>query len=115
MGCWRKPFIIEALSLRFLELSRDRLCKERGPPIFIEHLDKVKVSDDFILEVPKQKFTEKMMNFLNKIQSKLPCYFEDVFEEDKDQIVIFENFVYLLHLLQLKKIKYQKETSTLYM
>jgi len=38
-----------------------------------------------------------------------------VFDNELDQIEIYEQFVYLLHLLQLGKIKYQKDTNTLYL
>ncbi|GAH11406.1 unnamed protein product [marine sediment metagenome] len=112
--CWIKPFNIESLSLDFLEYSRDKLCIKRGYPTSIEHIEKVEVKGTFLLEVPEQKFTEKMLNFYNNIKNKLPCSFDEIFEDDQNQIRIYENFVYLLHLLQLRKIKYQKETNFLY-
>jgi len=112
--CWIEPFNIQGLSMDFLQSSRDRLLKGKSSSKIIEHLDKIKSKKIFILEVQKQKFTEKMINFYNQIQSKLPCNFEDVFEDDEKQELIYENFIYLLHLLQAGKIKYQKETNTLY-
>ncbi len=113
-GCWRKVFYIDGMSLNFLEYASDRFCKERIIEFEIKHLIKGKIDDQFLLEIPKYKFTEKMTLFFNKIKEKLPCYFEDVFDDEVDQIIVYENFVYLLHLLQLNKIKYQKETNTLY-
>ena len=113
-GCWRKVFYIDGMSLNFLEYASDRFCKERIMELKIKHLIKGKIDDQFLLEIPKYKFTEKMTSFFNKIKEKLPCYFEDVFDDEGDQIIVYENFVYLLHLLQLNKIKYQKETNTLY-
>ena len=113
-GCWRKVFYIDEMSLNFLEYASERFCKERTMELGIKHLKKGKIDDQFLLEIPKYKFTEKMMSFFNKIKKKLPCYFEDVFDDEVDQMIIYENFVYLLHLLQLNKIKYQKETNTLY-
>ncbi|MFX1409107.1 MAG: hypothetical protein ACFFA6_02045 [Promethearchaeota archaeon] len=113
-GCWRKIYNIDNLSLNFLENSKGKLSKRKGQSLPIEHLDKTKSNEDFFLELPKQRFTEKMIDFFNKIKSKLPCAFEGVFEEEQDQIKIYENFVYLLHLLQLGKIKYQKDTNFLY-
>jgi len=112
--CWIKPFNIESLSLDFLEYSRDKLSIKRGYPTSIEHIEKVEVKGTFLLEVPEQKFTEKMLNFYNNIKNKLPCSFDEIFEDDQNQIRIYENFVYLLHLLQLNKIKYEKNTNTLY-
>ena len=50
-----------------------------------------------------------------KIKNRLPCLYDDIFEDEHDQLKIFENFVFLLHLLQLGKIKYQKETNFLYL
>ena len=113
-GCWRKVFSIDGMSLNFLEYASDRFCKERIMELEIKHLIKGKIDDQFLLEIPKYKFTEKMMSFFNKIKEKLPCYFEDVFDDEVDQMIIYEKFVYLLHLLQLGKVKYQKETNTLY-
>lgn len=112
--CWITPFSIESLSLNFLNYSKEKLSKERGYPIIIDHLDKVKIKHSFLLEVPEFKFTEKIMNFYNAIKNKLPCSFDEIFETEHDQIEIYEKFVYLLHLLQLGKIKYQKETNFLY-
>jgi len=113
--CWRNLFTIDAISLDFLELSQKRLGIDRGGPITIEHLQKAKVKDKFLLEIPKHKFTEKMMMFYNSIRKKLPCSLEDIFEDYTEQEIIYENFVYLLHLLQLGKIKYLKETNVIYL
>jgi len=55
------------------------------------------------------------MDFFNAIKYKFPCSFDDIFEDEHDQIIIYEKFVYILHLLQLGKIKYQKESNFLYM
>jgi len=113
-GCWSKIFTLNALSMAFLEISKERLSKLIRKSYSIEHLQKKEEGGVFILEVPKLKFTEKMTEFLNSIQGKLPCLFDEVFEDESDQIKIFEKFVYLLHLLQIGKLKYQKETNTLY-
>ena len=113
--CWRKPFIVNALSLKFLESSKDRLVNNKKEPLIIESIDKINFKESFLLEIPEQKFTEKMMAFYDIIKNKLPCSYEDLFEGAQDQIKIFENFVFLLHLLQLGKIKYQKETNFLYL
>ena len=114
-GCWRKVFEVDSLSLGFLESSKNKLCKDKGVPITIEHLEKVFSDQEFLLEIPEQNFTEKMIAFFNEIQKRLPCLFEEIFGKEQDQAKIYEMFVYLLHLLQLGKIKYQKETNTLYM
>jgi len=113
-GCWNYPFELDAISLSFLEYASNRFCKERLMDLKIEHLKKEKSDYQFLLEIPRLKFTDKLNAFFNKIKTKLPCYFEDVFENKLDQIKIYEEFVYLLHLLQLGKIKYQKDTNTLY-
>ncbi|MFX0010819.1 MAG: hypothetical protein ACFE9R_10920 [Candidatus Hermodarchaeota archaeon] len=114
-GCWNFSFEMEPLSLNFLEYALDRFCKEKDLDYGIEHLHKEKSDYQFLLEIPKLKFTEKINEFFEEIKNKLPCYFEEVFENEINQIIIYEKFVYLLHLLQLGKIKYQKETNTLYM
>jgi len=113
-GCWRESFNIEALSLEFLENSKNKLSRERSRSITIEHLDKIKVKNNFILEIPRHNFTEKMTEFFNEIKDILPCSFNDIFAKEKIQEKIYEKFVYLLHLLQQGKIKYENETKTLY-
>jgi len=113
--CWRDPFIIDTLSLEFLEYSKDRLVTKKTEPLKIEHLDKINLKETFLLEIPEKRFTDKMLAFFNSIKDKLPCSYEEIFEDEFDQRKIFENFVYLLHLLQLGKIKYQKETNFLYL
>ncbi len=113
-GCWLKTFNLEPLSYTFLESSKERLMVDKTSSFTIQHLQKVEIDEDFILKLPKHKFTEKMLNFYEKIKKKLPCKFNEVFEDMENQIQIYENFIYLLHLLQLKKIKYQPDTDTLY-
>lgn len=113
-GCWREPFNIFALSFGFLEDSKNRLSKEKSSSITIEHLDKLKVKNNFLLEIPRHNFTEKMTEYFNGIKDNLPCSFNDIFAKEKVQEKIYENFVYLLHLLQLGKIKYENETKTIY-
>lgn len=113
--CWIKPFNIDSLSFDYLEISKEKLNNLRREPIRIEHLDKLEVGETFLLEIPKGKFTEKMLMFYKNIKNKLPCAFDEIFENEQNQITIYENFVYLLHLLQLGKIKYQKESNFLYL
>jgi chromatin segregation and condensation protein Rec8/ScpA/Scc1 (kleisin family) len=112
--CWIKPFSIESLSLNFLGSSKEKLDRGESYSVTIDHLDKVIVKQNFLIEVPRLKFTEKIMSFYNNIKNKLPCLFDEIFEDEQDQIKIYEKFVYLLHLLQMGKIKYQKQTNFLY-
>ncbi len=113
--CWSKPFSLNSLSINFLEHSKNKLSSDKKHSFAIEAIERMKVKEDFFLEVPTHKFTEKMIDFFNAIKHKLPCSFDDIFEDEHDQIKIYENFVYLLHLLQLEKIKYQKDSNFLYM
>ncbi|MHA2007511.1 MAG: hypothetical protein ACXABO_07100 [Promethearchaeota archaeon] len=113
-GCWREPFNIKSLSINFLETSTERLSRDKGELVTINHLEPINIKGNFLLAVPQEKFTDKIARFYNKIKPKLPCLYEKVFEEEHDQLKIYENFVYLLHLLQVGKIKYQKETNFLY-
>ncbi|MFX1498215.1 MAG: hypothetical protein ACFFBH_11855 [Promethearchaeota archaeon] len=113
-ACCRRVFTIESISINFLVESDKKFSKERNKIIEVEHLKRQKINSEFLLEITRQNFTEKMFLYLERIKGKLPCRFEDIFEIDKDQMEIFEDFVYLLHLLQLGKIKYQKETNSLY-
>ncbi|MFX0023318.1 MAG: hypothetical protein ACFE9S_13410 [Candidatus Hermodarchaeota archaeon] len=113
--CWRIPFNIEALSLNFLDYSKDRLIIDKDVSIKIESISKIEVRENFLLEIPNQKFTEKMMIFFEEIKDKLPCSYDEIFIDYVKQLKIYENFVFLLHLLQLGKIKYQKDTNYLYL
>jgi hypothetical protein len=115
VDCWIKPFHISSLSFNFLESAKEKLEIMKGFPVTIEPIEKIKVRESFLLEVSEQKFTEKMLEFYNNIRHQLPCEFEMIFASEENQIKIYENFVYLLHLLQLGKIKYQKETNFLYL
>jgi len=114
LGCWRKTFHLEPISLNFLDYASNRYIKEKITNFPIEHLIREKTDGQFLLEIPKYKFTEKINAFYDRIKKKLPCFFEDVFDNELNQIEVYEQFVYLLHLLQLGKIKYQKDTNTLY-
>ena len=51
------------MSYNFLEFSKDKLTQDKVPPIIIEHLKRDAVKEDFILELPTQRITEKMMEF----------------------------------------------------
>jgi len=114
-GCWRETLNFDVLSLKFLELSEEKLCRDKRAPFSIESIDNTFVKGSFLLEVPTKRFTEKMMSFFDEIKAKLPCSYDEIFEYEHDQLKIYEKFVYLLHLLQINKIKYQKETKYLYL
>ncbi|MEJ2248259.1 MAG: hypothetical protein P8Y70_05110 [Candidatus Lokiarchaeota archaeon] len=112
--CWRKSFEIEALSYKFLKDSKDQLEGRSSEPITITHLETQKKKGKFLLETPTRRFTELMNDFYEKIIKHLPCSFDEIFDDLNNQIEIYEKFVFILHLLQLGKLKYQKETNTLY-
>lgn len=109
--CWRKTFHLEALSPDFMSYSHQRFSKDRQITEKIEHLTKEQIDGSFLLEIPRQKFTEKMMDFYKHIKSKLPCKFDELFNDFYDQIEIYEYFVYILHLLQIGKITYEKKKN----
>ncbi len=113
-GCWMFPFSLETISIDFMIKSKDKLSSMISEPIKIEHLEFKEKKRDFILEIPQKTFEENMNNFYEKVANLLPCKFNAIFENERDQIQIYEKFIYLLHLLQLGRIKYQKETHTLY-
>ncbi|MFW9998553.1 MAG: hypothetical protein ACFE9Q_01450 [Candidatus Hodarchaeota archaeon] len=113
--CWMKPFTIKTLSLEFLEYSIERLIADKQDLFSIEPIDKIDIKTNFLLEIFDKKFTEKMDAFFESIKHKLPCSYDEIFDGEEDQIKIFEYFVYLLHLLQLGRLNYQKETNFLYL
>lgn len=113
--CWKEPFTLNSLSLGFLEYSKERLITKKSEPLKIEPIDKISLKENFLLEIHDKKFTEEMNAFFDSIREKLPCSYDDIFNDEDDQLKVFEYFVYLLHLLQLGKLKYQKETNFLYL
>ncbi|MHA1804234.1 MAG: hypothetical protein ACTSU4_06815 [Promethearchaeota archaeon] len=112
--CWIEPFFMSSLSLDFLMESKKKLEKKTRESKSFEELQMRIKKENFTLEISEVSFADKMNVYYNKIIKKLPCSFEDIFENEHDQITIYEHFVYLLHLLQLGKIKYQKPTRMLY-
>ena len=83
---WREIFLLDTLSLDFLMYADKRFSKESEQAIFVEHLTRQGSTEDFIIEIPKQQFTEKLEGFFAEIIKKLPCFFEDIFEDEQDQI-----------------------------
>ncbi|TFF88413.1 MAG: hypothetical protein EU550_01350 [Promethearchaeota archaeon] len=114
-NCWRHIFESDELSFNFLRESKDKLLGRNYDSIKIEHLETLKKKGNFILEAPPHRFTELMTEFYEKIHKLLPCSFDEVFYGLENQVEIYEKFIYILHLLQLGKIKYQKDTHTLYL
>ena len=113
-GCWNRLFRIGCLSLGFLQESQNKLSTRNREPIKIKKVPRIESKDQFLLEIPMQKFTEKMDDYFTSISDKLPCSLDELFDNETDQLVIYENFIYMLHLLQLGRIKYQKDTKTFY-
>jgi hypothetical protein len=113
-GCWRKAFTLRTVSLKGLSKYFDRFTSSHKEFIDIQHINRSTKKGEYIFFVPKESFSEKMMDFYTVLVEKLPCDYDDLFKYEKNQLVIFENFVYLLHLLQIGKVKFQKETNILY-
>jgi chromatin segregation and condensation protein Rec8/ScpA/Scc1 (kleisin family) len=114
-GCWHKVFKINQISYNFLEDCKKRLCSHKKPKKRVLKTEDVKSNEEFRLEIPKMKFTEKMMSFFHRIKGKLPCQYKEIFNIGNNQLKLYEEFIYLLHLIQMDKIKYQKETNFLYL
>jgi hypothetical protein len=114
MKSWTKIFYLESMSLKFLNYSNNRYSQERKSIERIEHLQIQDHKGSFLLNVPEHEFTEKMQIYFDQISYLLPCKFEDLFAHERDQIKIYENFVYILHLIQLGIIKYNKEKNLVY-
>ncbi|MHA1783547.1 MAG: hypothetical protein ACTSUL_08975 [Promethearchaeota archaeon] len=111
---WLKPFEMSTLSEKEMLYSVEKYCKEKIVIQGIKHLSQTMHDQEMILEAPKYMFSEKIKNYYNEIKSFLPCRLEELFENEQNQIKIYEKFVYLLHLIQMGKIKYQKETKLFY-
>lgn len=114
-NCWKKPLVIERLSYDFLKYSKDLLCKDKTPKKEIQHEEYSPPTEDYIIKIQKQNFTEEMTNYFESIRHKLPCTFNELFEDEPNRITACQNFVFLMHLIQYGKIHYQKETDHLYL
>jgi hypothetical protein len=113
-GCWKRTFILNQTSAQFLEACKTKLCAKKKNKKNVLETEAVQSNEEFRLKIPKQKFSEKMIAFYQNIQDQLPCPYKEIFKQEKNQIEIYEKFIYLLHLIQMGKIKYQKETNYLY-
>lgn len=113
-GCWYKPYNLNALSLDFLEESKNSLESRVREGYIIENLEIPLKDENFILEIPSSSFQKTIENYFNKIYKKLPCNMDDLFEELESQEEIYEKFIIILHLLQNGKIMYQKQTNFIY-
>lgn len=111
---WKEFFHLESISLKFLNYSNDRYCQERKIIEAIKHLQRQKKIGDFLLRIPAHKFSEKIQGYFNQIIHLLPCKFEDLFTDEKDQLQLYEDFVYILHLIQLGIIQFNKEKNLVY-
>jgi hypothetical protein len=111
---WTKVFYLESMSLNFLNYSINRYSQERKSIDRIEHLQIQDHKGSFLLNVPEHEFTEKIQRYFDQISYLLPCKFEELFAYESSQIKIYENFVYILHLIQLGIIKYNKEENLVY-
>ena len=69
--------------MNFLKYSRDLYCRERTHQFDIEHLEKQSFDEDFVLEIPDQKFTEKINKYYDEIKTELPCTINLLFEENQ--------------------------------
>jgi hypothetical protein len=114
-NCWRSIFYLDTLSIHFLELSKNLLCREKENSIIAETIEMEESDEEFVVKIPKHKFTEKMMNYFLQIKEKLPCSFDTLFEDEENDISLCKNFVYILHLLQSGFVKYQEETNFIYL
>jgi len=115
-SCWTEPFNIESISYKYLRSCGERLNQQRDGKIEVEEpiIESIPSDYNYEIEISEENFYDNMMQFYNNLKEKLPCYFDEAFDDYEDPWEAFQNFISLLHLLQLGKIKYQKETNFLY-
>jgi len=113
-GAWKKPFSIDMMAFNFLEKSKNLLCRESKAPIEIKHEEIEPVEDLFIVEIMEKDFTVRMMDYYEEVRQKVPCSFNEIFENETNKVNVYKKFVYLMHLIQSGRIKYQEETDFIY-
>ncbi|MHA1511558.1 MAG: hypothetical protein ACTSRX_07555 [Promethearchaeota archaeon] len=111
---WQSPLLLPHFSLSFLMKSFERLVlNKKSSNLEIFFKDKPILGSPDIRELPEidKPYKMKMFGYLNSIRPVLPATLDDLINNDHSIDVYYENFSYILHLLQLGFLSFTKSNQ----
>ncbi len=111
---WQSPLLLPHFSLSFLMKSFERLVlNKKSSNLEIFFKDKPILGSPDIRELPEidKPYKMKMFGYLNSIRPVLPATLDDLINKDHSIDVYYENFSYILHLLQLGFLSFTKSNQ----
>ena len=111
---WQTPLLLPHFSLSFLTKSFERLVlNKKSSNLEIFFKDKPILGTPEIKDLPEidKPYKMKMLGYLNSIRPLLPATLEELINNHQSFDVYYENFSYILHLLQLGYLSFMKNTQ----
>ena len=111
---WQSPLLLPHFSLSFLMKSFERLVlNKKSSNLEIFFKDKPILGSPDIRELPEidKPYKMKMFGYLNSIRPVLPATLDDLINKDHSIDIYYENFSYILHLLQLGFLSFTKSNQ----
>jgi len=111
---WQSPLLLPHFSLSFLMKSFERLVLNKNSSnLEIFFKDKPILGSPDIRELPEidKPYKMKMFGYLNSIRPVLPATLDDLINKNHSIDVYYENFSYILHLLQLGFLSFTKSNQ----
>ncbi len=115
---WQSPLLLPHFSLAFLSKSFERLVLNKNSNnsgiIFKE---KPNLANPEIRELPEidKPYKMKMFGYLNSIRQILPATLDGLTNKSNSIDVYYESFSYILHLLQLGYLTYNKSSKQFFL
>ena len=111
---WQSPLLLPHFSLSFLTRSFERLVlNKKSSNLEYFFKDKPILGSPDIRELPEidKPYKMKMLGYLNSIRPVLPATLDDLINKNHSIDVYYENFSYILHLLQLGFLSFTKSNQ----
>ena len=115
---WQSPLLLPHFSLSFLTKSFERLVlNKKSTNLGVFFKDKPILASPDIRELPEidKPYKIKMFEFLNSIRPIFPATLDDLLNKDHSIDIYFEYFSYILHLLQLGYLTYNKSSKQFFL
>ena len=115
---WQTPLLLPNFSLSFLTKSFERLVlNKKSSNLEILFKDKPILASPEIRELPEidKPYKMKMFEYLNSIRPILPATLDDLLNKNYSVDVYYENFSYILHLLPLGYLNYDKSSKIFFL
>jgi len=111
---WQSPLLLPHFSQSFLRKSFERLVlNKKSSNLEFFFKDKPILGSPDIRELPEidKPYKMKMLGYLNSIRPVLPATLDDLINKNHSIDVYYENFSYILHLLQLGFLSFTKSNQ----